>query len=355
MINTKELKVSRRLAIILLIVVFSIAGIVACAGDDITGSGRGNSYTQTPVGPTGPTSPTTNTNSGGGSGGGSLPGMDTNDTWEMPKPNWGDDTYYTIYIPFMGRTNVSYKDTTTLNTLYRRFIERGLGGKGGRWFIKDGGNTLSDPTQGSYYYFDKDLNIRYGGNTYAGYHKRLMKKFLGAVIVDYSSNNREDGIDRGRLKGTWSLGGLYETMVSKKDDPDYGQGYWQYSGPDANYLRIFMGNFYERTRGHVEVVIMNEGYADGNYNEFGADIYMCTTPKNAYTGTADVEYKQAYYAYKSYLGANPAVYTKKLHTRTNLAFCWGKYALTNGWGHIVERGYQKFTYFSARPSAWHLE
>lgn len=352
MISTKELKVSKRVAVILLIAVFSIAGIVACAGDDITGSGRGNNYTQTPVGPTGPT---TNTNSGGSSGGGSdLPGMDTNDTWEMPKPDWGDDTYYTIYIPFMGRTNVSYKDTTTLNTLYRRFIERGLGGKGGRWFIRDGGNTLADPTQGSYYYFDKDLNIRYGGTTYPGYHKRLMKRYLGAVIINYSWNAAEWG-DRGRLRGTWSIGGLYETMVSKLNDPDYGQGYFQYTGTDYQYLRRFMGSYAERTRGHVEIVLMNEGYSDGNYNEFGLDIYMCTTPKNAYTGSADVEYKQAYYAYKSYLGADPSAYTKKLDNRTNLAISWGKYTLADKYGRIVDQGWQKFTYFSYRPSAWHLE
>ena len=30
-----------------------------------------------------------------------------------------------------------------------------------------------------------------------------------------------------------------------------------------------------------------------------------TIPKKAYTGTVEVEYKQAYYAYKSYLGEDP--------------------------------------------------
>lgn len=363
---TRFTKVSKRATIVLAIAVFSVVGIVACGGDDITGS-RSASYTPDTGGPTGPTGPieiepTTNTNSVITNS--DLPGLGKDDKWEYAIPNWAKDTYYNIYIPYWGRTNVSYKDTTTLNKLYRQFIENGNRKGGTRWFIRDGGNKQGNALNGSYYYFDKNLDIRYGGKTYTGYHQRLIRRFLGAVIINYSQNEGEGPwSDKGRMAGTWTIGGLYETMINKLNDWEYGKGYFQYDGPDKEYLRIFLISNYERNRGDVAVVVMNEGYSDGNYNEFGVDLYAnITISKAGYRvlDAPDKDWESSYHAYRLYLGQNPAVYTKKLTFRTNLAWAWGDYII-KGYNWFTEglnntyRGYQKFTYFAARPESWHLE
>ena len=194
MFNHVFAKVSRRVAIISLIATFSVVGIISCGGsDDITG---GSGYSRVD----------------GGDNGGPVRTNDSN-LPDMPyslavKPSWAtnqdDGTHYKIYIPFWGWTNVSYKDTTTLNKLYRQFIESGRGGRSNpgqsRWFIRNGNNFLSNPIEGEYYYFDKDLNIRYHGSI-PGYEKRVMYRYLGAVIINYSWNNGEGGWGNGSGPG----------------------------------------------------------------------------------------------------------------------------------------------------------
>lgn len=83
---------------VLLISVFSVAGIVACGGaEDIAGS-RGGDYIVEPE-PTGPTNPT-----------------EPEEPSQPEQPTFGEDTYYTVYTRFRGEDNpkVSYKDTNTL-------------------------------------------------------------------------------------------------------------------------------------------------------------------------------------------------------------------------------------------------
>ena len=96
---------------VLLISVFSVAGIVACGGaEDIAGS-RGGDYIVAPE-PTEPEEPS-----------------------QPEQPAFCEDTYYTVYTPFRGEDNpkVSYKDTNTLIRYWkendgqkRRRIERKL-------------------------------------------------------------------------------------------------------------------------------------------------------------------------------------------------------------------------------------
>lgn len=338
MFNHVFAKVSRRVAIISLIATFSVVGIISCGGsDDITG---GSGYSRVD----------------GGDNGGPVRTNDSN-LPDMPyslavKPSWAtnqdDGTHYKIYIPFWGWTNVSYKDTTTLNKLYRQFIESGRGGRSNpgqsRWFIRNGNNFLSNPIEGEYYYFDKDLNIRYHGSI-PGYEKRVMYRYLGAVIINYSWNNGEGGWGNGSgpglLAGRWTIGGLYQHGMNKLDDPEYGAGYFKYEGAGKDELRNFMRSMERRQREHVQVILMNEGYSDGRYVEFGLDMYLCVT-----SGTYnDIQYKQVEYR-NYYLGADPAIYTKKLAFRTNMSWMWGK---ADG------KDYMNFKFFSHTPSGWHLE
>ena len=120
-------KFLHRVAIVLLIAVFSISGIVACGGgQDITGS-RSTGTDTVVVDPTNPDQPITNPD-------------DPTTTPETPttKPNvsssypnspsrWDDSTYRSIYVPFAGvysndaqgkpvwnYATVSYMDRETL-------------------------------------------------------------------------------------------------------------------------------------------------------------------------------------------------------------------------------------------------
>lgn len=84
-------KLSKQFSIILLITVFSIAGIISCVGENITGNIRGS-------------------------------GTNNNDTSEGRNITFPDNTYYTIYAPnFTNEKHikVSYLDTNTLNDIWK--------------------------------------------------------------------------------------------------------------------------------------------------------------------------------------------------------------------------------------------
>lgn len=92
-----------------------------------------------------------------------------------------EDTYYIVYTPFTGGTNltrISYLDTNTLNEMWKKTIRHGLNGDGRAWGIRDADNVHYDIRNGNYYYFDKNFDIVHTGN----YGNRVkVKKFLGAI------------------------------------------------------------------------------------------------------------------------------------------------------------------------------
>ena len=121
MATSKSLKVLKRAAIMLLIAVFSLAGIVACGGaENISGSVAGGEDSIVEPDPTGPVTPTD-------------PEPDPNP--EPEKPTFPTNTYYKIYAPWVKwdesqapggwRTIVSYQDTNTLTQIWKQQIEGG--------------------------------------------------------------------------------------------------------------------------------------------------------------------------------------------------------------------------------------
>ena len=201
MINTKELKVSKRIAIILLIVVFSMAGIISCGGADITGTG-GRSYSSVDV--------DDNTNSGGGSSGGDGSGgsgdggSSGGDSGTTTK--WDPSYYYRLRVPFAvsgdGYTNVSYADTNTLKQLWFDQINRKAVNDGRVFAIRNKANNRNTAnfqnrhTDGQYsaqdyYYFNENGDIVWKEDN------TVIKKFMGATIVRY----RDVSIQRGRKYG----------------------------------------------------------------------------------------------------------------------------------------------------------
>ena len=297
MINTKVLKNSKRIAIILLIAAFSIVGIISCAGDEITGSG-GISYSGENVG-------------GNMSGGGlntSFPywpknyTISPNDTGILPDDNPSD--YYDIRVPFGvegdGYTNVSYKDVSKLKQLWFEQINRKAANDGKVFAIRnaknnrDANNFQSRHTDGQYsaqdyYYFNESGDIVWKEDN------TIIKKFMGAVIIPY----RDITIKRGdkpryadnsqaiqkngitwKEKSIFTIGGVYaNTFTTERareryaGDNPFKDGVFDFV--TARHLvqtfwsgETFVNNQFERqyiNPGFIEVFVMydydNQGYS----------------------------------------------------------------------------------------------
>lgn len=279
MINTRLFIVSKRVAIILLIAIFSIVGITACAGaEDIAGSSSGDF----------------------------VPMPDNPEPVPEPDTTFPEDTYYWTYSPFSyGHGNefyVSYMDTNNLNDLWKRHVARTGSNDNIRWIIRDGDNKQTDPKSGNYYYFDKNSDIVHAGS-YAD--KVKVKEFVGGVIVRYNQDNT------GAASDVWTIGGLYKTLLNKDENNSQGQqGYGKYNN---NNLNEFMRATHNREEGDLSIILMNLGYAssDERYKfrlsyEFGVDEYYSTTDNNY---RKDASY---------FLGKNPSeYYDSKLDAKVN--------------------------------------
>ena len=256
--NSKLLKVSKRALIILLIIVFSIAGIVACGGaENIAGSSSG-SYTE--------------------DSGGTVTVNPETPNPEQPKPEqptFEENTYRSIYAPFVNwedksqvpeanKIKVSWNDTNTLNQIWKKQIEGGKDNDGKRFIIRDANNNQREPLTGSYYFFDKNLNIVYYRQ---GKGSLLVRKFIKAMMINYDGHN---GI---KPAGDWGIGGIYETVLTKKEITDN----------NFDQLNIFMGDRdMGETRGNLEVLTINTGYSFDNNTEFGVTFYYTKDNKKDY-------------------------------------------------------------------------
>ena len=303
----------KRAAIILLVAIFSIAGIISCGGVDITLPNASEDIEVTPSPEPGNTETVT-------------PG-DTTDTDnpetdipEPEQPTFPASTYYKIYAPWVKwdesqspngwRTNVSWKDTNTLSQIWKQQIEGGKNNDGKRWFIRDGDNYGYDHRWGNYYYFDKNLDLVYYRK---GKGSLTLRKFRTGIIVKYSA---------GRNKGTWAIGGLYETVLRKSE----------ITGNNINSLNIFMGTSHmevgERNKGCLAVLTMNTGYDDVYQEEFGIDHYYATAGG-----------KEAWYNIDEYTSRTPEELDKFLNVKGNLS--WKLY-------------YVNFRFVYNYPYEWHL-
>ncbi len=336
MTTKKNLKTSRVIAVILLIAIFSIAGIVACKGNEATNPTE-SGLTLVP-GDTGPVTniptdtnkPGTNTPGTDTNNPGTNTGPDTNDTDtnqkppeppEPPKPTFAEDTYYKIYAPFVKwdnsqapngwRTNVSWQDTNTLTQIWKDQIEGGKYNDGKRWFIRDAANQQNDHRVGDnahYYYFDKDFNIVYYRQ---GKGSLTVRKFITGIIVKYN---------KGRNAGTYAIGGLYETILDKNEITDNG---W-------DSLNIFMGanHMGERGKGCLAILTMNTSYDDAFQNEFGVDHYYATAGG-----------EEAWYNVEQYTSKTPEELDSFLNEKGNLSWLIPTY---------------NFRFVFNNPYEWHL-
>lgn len=319
MINTKLLKYSKRIAVILSIAIFSIVGIVACGGADITGSYSGDNIGE-------------DNNAGGDNGGGETPNPEPEPT--LPDDNPGD--YYRIRVPFAidgdGYTNVSYKDIKTLKQLWLDQINRKAVGDGRVFAIRnrannrDANNFQKKHTHGSYsaqdyYYFNENGDIVWKEDN------TIIKKFVGAIITEYRDvldhrkmgakniwiDNSSSIIDYSwRQKGIFTIGAIYaNTMTTEQAREKYS---WDATGGDP-----FKDGVFDFVAARHQVETFNTGavYANNLFERqyinpgFIEVLVMYDYDNSGYSGAASVHSYFAYYGIYNYwqeYANHPGVY-----------------------------------------------
>ena len=283
-----------RMAVIILVVAFSAATIVSCGGDTPTQS------------------TSLSTSSGGGTtGDGTGSGDGTTGGGTTTKPTFPENSYYTIYAPFVNwedksqvpeanKIKVSWNDTNTLSQIWQKQIEGGKDNDGKRFIIRDANNNQREPLTGSYYFFDKNFNIVYYRQ---GKGSLLVRKFISGIMINYTGYN-------GRKPADWGIGGIYETVLTKKEITDN----------NFDQLNIFMGDRDMREeRGSLEVLIINTSYTFDNNTEFGVtfiygdnvkEIYRESTPIK---GVRNLSWKPEYVNYK-FVSVDPYLWHLEDHS-----------------------------------------
>ena len=222
-------KISKRVAIILLIAVFSFAGIVACSSDATQPSA---SQVEIP-GPddTGTTTP------------------------DEPEPVFPEDTYRRIYTPWRGDNypTVSYQDTNKLLQYWKEMISRKDTGNTKRWMIR------TDKDGYNFYYFDKNFDLVYYRE---GKGTLKIRKLVGATIMKYY---------RGNSAGHLSIAGIYENLVDKA-----GQYGWQHFSKFMHAGYNGENNNDYRKVGDLELMLLNIGFQNSAFTQFGVDSYYGT-------------------------------------------------------------------------------
>lgn len=334
MTTQKILKTSRVIAAILLIAIFSIAGIVACKGNEATNPSASGPTLIPDPGKTGPVTNIPETNTSGTP----YPGTDTNtpgdtnidnpgDTNidpepqppEPPKPTFAEDTYYKVYTPWRGDNypSVSYQDTNTLLQYWKEMISRKGMNDGRRWFIRDGDwDYCSNPKEVHHYYFDKNVDLVYHR---LGKGTLKIRKLVGAVIVKYY---------RGKSAGTYTVAGLYENLIENA-----GQYNWTHF---SKFMHAgYNPNNDKREVGDLELLVMNIGFNDQNFDRFGVDSYYNVWNKGGWRD--NIEY---------FLGRDPDFVDNQDPQN---------YALNQKVNLTYNPGAHNFWFMTATPEAWHLE
>ena len=215
---------------------------------------------------------------------------------------------YRIYVPYAGNTQlygaknyfeVDYRDTARLNQLWLDQVNRKGASDGKVFAIRNGANnrdannfqkahTDSGLTLQDYYYFASNGDIYYKGDG------RLIKKFAGAIIVDYVNTTKKnygykDSVTHEYAhSGEYTVGAIYKMAISgndaKKIYDDTGKPAKKrvYTFIEANItLSKFWNGVYSENilfrrqfhEGMLEVLVMNPYANEGVANCMGVDSY----------------------------------------------------------------------------------
>ena len=285
-----------RMAVIILVVAFSAATIVSCGGDTPTQS---TSLSASSGGGTGSGDGTTG--GGTGSGGGTTGDGTGSGSGSITLPEEAGSKY-TVDVPFASsqKVEVDYRDSAKLNQLWLDQINRKAANDGKVFAIRNGRNPhgpndfqKSLPAKDEngnlqdYYYFDSKGDIYYKPDN------RLIKQFVGAVIVDYVNCTAKrygwaDSVTHEYAHtGQWTVGAIYQMAIGENDaERIYGKG-----GSAKNAVHTFIeanltlshfwnGIYSEHIyfqryfeKGYLEVLVMNPQANEGLSGSAGVDSY----------------------------------------------------------------------------------
>lgn len=341
--RVKTFKVSQRVAIIILMAIFSIVGIIACgSGQNITGSKSldvsvdTGTDIDTDIGELPDPDKTGPVESPDGKLTTNLPIWETNkkfDNIEMPKRTFPEDTYMTVYTPWRGENypRVSWQDSETLLRIWKEMISKKYN-KNARWFVKGASygnwdfnpNRWKDwmfyfPPEANYYYFDKNFDIVYYKDTQKATLKIM--KLVGAAIVRWNKEKSQGNSPS--YVGTWTVGGIYQTILTHAE----------ITGNNNDDLNFFTRAEHMPSRDNkpLQVINMNLGYNDHTFTEFGIDNYYNTTMGDGY-----------YNNITQFTNKTPQELDEFLNCKINLSWQWNL-------------DWHNWRFFTMKPAAWHLE
>ena len=320
-------KILTRMFALFLIVAFSIAGIISCQQNATQPSQSGEPILipdPTNTGPVTPDPGDTNvtpdpgdTNVTPDPGDTNVTPGDTNVEPEPPQPTFPEDTYYQVYTPFRGENypKVSYQDTNTLLRYWKEMMGREK--NWGRWYIRDGDYDYQhNPKNVHHYYFDKNFDLVYHR---LGKGTLKIRKLVGAVIMKYY---------RGKYPNTLTVGGLYQNLIDNA-----GQYGWTHFSKFMHAGYNGENNNDYRKVGDLEILVLNLGFNDQNFDRFGVDSYYGTW--NDYRTDINKFLGQSPESLESSSGGRLNV-----NQRVNLTY---------------NPGAHNFWFMTAQPEAWELE
>ena len=329
--TSRILRVSKRVAIILLIAVFSIAGIVACGGgQDITGSRSTDTVVEepttdqptTPDNPTTPDEPTTPDDP-------AQPEGPAENNWDA-SANWNlaetkgkafyGSSYRSVYVPLnMGQSGkwigVSYHDTDRLTRLWKAVIDKG---------VRDGKRRLYIKTHDGDLFFDSDYNIRWNKKPQV-----ILKRFQGGAMVrlseGYGNNDHSAREYNYKFSGSYAIGGLYTfadslyNVNNKYHSESLNYFFnWRYNTTGGYQLSPENQQYVAQTAGGaMELLVLHPGYP----LDLGTGKYFVGS-----TGTPADWSRTAY-----------AVQTYKEKNQTDIGYRDGNHHLYNIKGNTPER------------------
>ena len=224
---------------------------------------------------------------------------------EILAPNYPNNAtdYYQIFVPYTGGGyyhTVSYKDTNKLKQLWFDQIKR-KGKSDGKIFAirnrdnnRDRNNFQNDHNgRKDYYYFKDNGDIVYkGGDKNIETNEYLIKRFVGAIIVDYrkitEKSHPEEGIfkkDKIENTGEWTVGAIYKMVINVNEarrlfkDGGASEGVynfigirkWTYFNQYVSDRKMFTRQFYNTD--FMEVLVLNPYANEGNADCLGVDAY----------------------------------------------------------------------------------
>ena len=200
--------------------------------------------------------------------------------------------YYKVRVPFARSggdyVTVSYKDMATirqlwLDQIFRKgaadnnqnvFAIRNRDNDGGYWFENNNFQAERDGRYDYYYFADNGDIVYKGGDKNGKTGETVVKKLVGATIVDYLKFS-----DHRNRTGEWTIGGIYKMAINVNDARSKFKGggaaegvYDFIAAPDGAYWSPgYFRQYYDTN--FIEILVLNPYNNQNMLNCMGLDSY----------------------------------------------------------------------------------